>query len=107
MQRLPLTEIAHAAVTKTAERARAAGQDPWQELNRVGLLATEARIREIEIATMKNVLDRLQRYSVDELLMGIDWHRNHSNPASPNDLLQAVYKHMEDFIGIAERHDKP
>lgn len=102
MQRPPLTEIAHAAVTKTAQRALSSGLDVWQELNRVGLLATERRIKEIEIAAMKNVLERLQRYSADDLLHAVGWYQSHSNPASPNDLLQAVHRHLEEFIRLSE-----
>jgi hypothetical protein len=104
MQRPPLTEIAHAAVTRTAARAQKAGLDQWEELNRLGLLATEARIREIEVSTLKNSLERLQRYSVDELLFAFGWHRQSSNPAAPDDLLRAVYKHLEEIIRI---HDTP
>jgi hypothetical protein len=93
-----LSEIAHAAMKRTAARAQAQGLDVWQELNRVGLLATEPRKQEIEVSALKNLLDRFQSMSADDLLRTISWHQNNSNPATPADLLHAVTVWMQNYI---------
>lgn len=104
MMRGPLSEVAHKAVTKVADRATRDGQDVWQELNRVGLLATEPRIQEIQVAALKNMFDRFEPMSADNLLGYINWHQNNSNPATPADLLHAITVWFRSYIDYME-HD--
>lgn len=99
-----LSEIAHAAIVKTAQRASANGLDVWQELNRVGLLATEPRKQEIEVAALKNMYDRFQSMSADNFLGYVNWHQTNSNPATPADLLHAITVWFQTYIDYIE-HD--
>ena len=94
----PLSETAHAAVKRTATRAQAQGLDVWQELNRLGLLATEPRKQEIEVAALKNMFDRFSMMSEDHFLINVNWHQTNSNPATPADLLHAITVWMQSYI---------
>jgi hypothetical protein len=79
--REPLTEIARKAFTTVQARCLSQGLDLFEELNRVGLLATEPRIREIQVSALANMLDRLGDVPPDQLMA--EHARNNSNPGTP------------------------
>lgn len=100
--RQPLSEIAHRALTVVETRTRQQGQDLFQELNRVGLIATEPRIQEIQVAALKNMFDRLETVSVTELMEA--HNRGNSNPGTPADLHRAIVAWIRAYIDYIE-HD--
>lgn len=104
MTRGPLSEVASKAIARTITRAMKEGLDEWEELNKLGLLATEPRILEIQVAALKNMYDRFNSMSVDDFMRHIDWHRNNSNPATPADLLNAIGAWFLTYIDYIE-HD--
>ena len=91
--REPLSEIARKALDVTRARASRDGLDFFEELNRVGLIATAPRIREIEVAALLNMLERLKSMEPAALL---HIHtRGNSNPATAADMLAAVESWIE------------
>lgn len=90
MTRGPLSETSQQAIARTVTRSLQDGVDLWEELNKVGYLATEPRVQEIEVSALKNAFDRFETMSADDFLRHINWHQNNSNPATPADLLNAI-----------------
>jgi len=92
----PLSEIARKAMSVTENRCRKQGLDFAEELNRLGLLATEPRIREIQVSALKNMLARLEMMSVADL-MEVQ-RRGNSNPGTPADLYVSVLGWIHNYI---------
>jgi hypothetical protein len=93
----PLTEIARKALSVTQARAAREGLDLFEELNRVGLLATEPRIREIQVSALQNMLDRLASMQPAELLRETQtWN---SNPLTTQDMYNSVLDWVNSYIG--------
>lgn len=92
MSRQPLSEIAHRALTVVARRAQKDGLDLFQELNRVGLVATEPRIREIQVSTLQNFSDRLEDMNMAQVLM------SHHGSMTADDMLREVKSMLGDYI---------
>jgi hypothetical protein len=101
--RAPLTEIAHKALLVTQARATAQGLDFLEELNRVGLIATEPRIREIQVSALRNMLERLEMLSVDDLTRSA--RTNNSNPVTPAALYVSVLSWVSNYITHIETAD--
>lgn len=78
------------ALTVVQKRCDNQGLDLFEELNRVGLLATEPRIREIQTSTLSNMIDRFQSMEPAELLHITRLSRGNSNPATPEDMWNSV-----------------
>jgi hypothetical protein len=92
-----LTEIAWKAISVTQTRATQQGLDFFEELNRVGLLATEPRIREIQVLALRNMLDYLETgLSVTDL--NRTYQRGNSNPATPADTYNAVLSWIRTYV---------
>jgi hypothetical protein len=66
--REPLTEIALQACRVVHARSLREGLDLFEELNRVGLLATEPRIREIQKSALINLMTELELVGPTELM---------------------------------------
>lgn len=101
-QRQPLSPVAYAAVKVTAARAQSQGLDVWEELNRIGLLATESRIHEIHTSALRNMQERFVSMSADDLMRHVNWQQNNSNPATPADLLRAITQWLDSYIDRVE-----
>lgn len=82
MPREPLTEIAYRALTVVETRCRQNGLDLFEELNRVGLIATVPRIREIEKAALANMFDKLQEIQPAYFM--------NYQPGTPDEMYQAI-----------------
>lgn len=82
MAREPLTEIAHRALTVVQERCRREGLDLFEELNRVGLIATVPRIQEIQKSALANLLDKFDEIQ-PAYFMG--WQ-----PGTPDEMYRAI-----------------
>jgi hypothetical protein len=100
--RPPLTEIARKALVVVQNRSRREGLDPFEELNRVGLIATAERIQEIQIAALKNMLDRLEISGETELLA--TFTRGNSNPPTAMDMYRSVTDWVRAFIESTSRY---
>ena len=94
--RAPLTEIAHRALQVVSKRCDREGLDLFQELNRVGLIASEPRIREIQELALKNMHDRLEAVTAGELLWQIS--NRTKNPGTPEDLYQGILDWIRQYI---------
>lgn len=92
----PLTEIAHKALSVVHTRAMKNGLDFFEELNRVGLIATEPRIREIQKSTLSNMLDRLEAMQPADFLR--EAQRNNSNPGTPDDMYRGVLGWIHNYL---------
>jgi len=90
--REPLTEIARKAFITVQARCLSQGLDLFEELNRVGLLATEPRIREIQVSALENLFDRLDVVPIDQLMAGHT--QGNSNPGTP----AAMYVGVQHWI---------
>ncbi len=96
----PLSEIARKALSTIQARATRNGIDFFEELNRVGLIATKTRIQEIEIAALRNLLDRLRSLEPAGLLHVFT--RGNSNPATPADMMTAIDHWIDLYIKTLE-----
>lgn len=94
--RPPLSEVAYAALRTVRNRSERSGKDFLEELNQVGLIASEPRIREIETSALRNLRDRLEMMSPIELL-AVTNHGN-SNPTTPEDMLRSLIRWMDNYI---------
>lgn len=94
--RQPLTEIARKALSVTEARCSRDGLDLFEELNRVGLLATEPRIREIQVSALMNMQERLLSVAPAELFRTM--HQRNSNPMTPDDTYKSVMDWISDYI---------
>lgn len=104
MPRQPLSEIAMKALTVTRDRVMREGTDLFEELNRIGLIATEPRKQEIRISALKSLRDHLHAVSVDDLLRRDGYYARNSNPPTTEDVRQAVCNWMDEFIGEVEHY---
>jgi hypothetical protein len=92
----PLTEIARKALSVTQARAAKGGLDLFEELNRVGLIATEPRVQEIQVSALQNMYDRLSAMQPAELLrVTQSWN---SNPLTPTDMYDSVLGWIANYI---------
>lgn len=82
MPREPLTEIAYRALTVVETRCRQDGLNLFEELNRVGLIATVPRIREIQKAALANMFDKFQEIQSAYFM---DWQ-----PGTPDEMHRAI-----------------
>jgi hypothetical protein len=99
--RQPLTEIARKAFTTVQARALSQGLDLFEELNRVGLLATEPRIQEIQVSALQNMLDRLNMVSPAQLM---EQHaKGNSNPGTPAGMYNSLIDWVYDYIAQQNR----
>lgn len=96
MHREPLTEIAHKALSVVHTRSTQNGLDFFEELNRVGLLATEYRIREIQVSALKNMIQRLEMIEPAEMLRLIG---RSANPGTPTDMYANILEWMRTYLG--------
>lgn len=90
MAREPLTELAHRALSVVETRSRQQGLDFFQELNRVGLVATEPRIREIQKLALANLFDRLEETQPAQLM---NW-----KPGTADEMYRAVLGWIRAYI---------
>lgn len=97
----PLSEIAMKALSVVQARSITQGTSLFEELNKVGLIATEPRIREIQVSTLKNMYDRFCTMEPAELLR-ITRHGN-SNPATPQDMWLSVVSWICTYIDYMEK----
>lgn len=102
-ERGPLSEIAYRALVVTQRRAEAEGVDLFEELNRYGLIASEPRIKELQVAALLNMVMRLRMLSADELLQLNGYGRRNSNPPTLDDLLQAVDGWISTYIEAVKK----
>lgn len=100
MNRAPLSEIAQKALTVVQARCAKQGLDLFEELNRVGLIATVPRIQEIQVSTLRNMLERLQSISASELLRITQ--RGNSNPMTPDDMYNSVLGWIHNYIAMLD-----
>jgi hypothetical protein len=94
-QRQPLSEIAYKALEVTHRRAVKNGLDPFEELNRVGLVATEPRIREIQVSILENLSDRLEQLNMSQILM----QQPH---LTVDDMLRYVRNFLTEYIAMVK-----
>lgn len=86
--REPLSEISYRALRVVEDRAQREGLDLFEELNRVGFVATEPRIQEIRKSALNDVVLRLELIGPSELMA--EYHRGNSNPATTYDVFNAI-----------------
>lgn len=94
MPREPLTEIAYRALHVVETRCRQDGLDFFEELNRVGLIATVPRIQEIQKVTLANMYDKLQDVQPAHLM--------NSQPGTPDDMYRAMLGWIRDYINLLD-----
>lgn len=92
--RAPLTEIAYKAFTTTSRRARNQGLDVWEELNRIGFLATEPRIREIQKSTLDNLIARLEMLEPSELARIMS---RSADPGTPTEMYRNIVAWIRNY----------
>jgi hypothetical protein len=80
--REPLTEIAHRALTVVQDRCQREGLDLFEELNRVGLIATVPRIQEIQRSALANLYDKFQEIQPAAFM---NWR-----PGTPDEMHRAI-----------------
>lgn len=95
-QRQALSEIAHRALSVVSRRAEKQGLDLFEELNRVGLIATEPRIREIQVSTLQNFSDRLEDMNISHVLM------KNNGSMTADDMLRHVKTMLSDYILVVK-----
>jgi hypothetical protein len=85
----PLSEIARKALSVTEARCLKQGLDLPEELNRLGLLATEPRIREIQVSALENLVNRMQSMGAAGF---------NPNPGTPADMYNSVVGWIHTYI---------
>jgi hypothetical protein len=94
--REPLTEIAHKALSVVSVRCSRHGLDLFEELNRVGLIATEPRIREIQKLALANMIDRLEAVQPADFMREAQMYN--SNPGTPDDMYKGVMGWIHNYM---------
>lgn len=94
----PLSEIAMKALERTQRRAERNGLSLFEELNRVGLIASEPRIYEIRVAAVSNLRDRLEELDLHSALAG--FYQGNSNPPTPDDVRRQLLAWVDRYIGL-------
>lgn len=93
--REPLSEISYRALQVVKDRAKREGLDLFEELNRVGFVATEPRIQEIRKSALADVVRRLELMGPSELMA--DYQRGNSNPATTYDVFNAIINWINSY----------
>lgn len=99
MHREPLTEIAYKALSVIQARAQSEGLDLFEELNRYGLIASEPRIKEIQVSALRNMIARLEMIEPGELIRMIS---RSANPGTPSDMYANILQWMRTYATAVE-----
>lgn len=81
---------------RTEEVIRAAlkrGADPSEDLDRLNLLATERRIKSIEMTALTRFAEQLESWRPDEILRRVS-----PGPWTPTDMLNAIHTFIKEYI---------
>lgn len=99
MKPLPVDGVTYRDTVRALAMAREKGLDPVEELNRVGLLLTQARHKSIKLGAMRFIAEHLDGWAPHEFLRRLV---RPDHPATPADMYHCIHGWIMDLIEAVE-----
>jgi hypothetical protein len=95
----PTDGSTYARTNAVLHGARTRGLDSVEELNRVGLLLTPVRNRQIKVDTLRALIESLERWRPAELLRR---KLRNAEAGTPNDMYICLLEYVEEYLSAVK-----